>query len=87
MNSVSVLGDVPRFHPHHVHLNEREWIVRLWLDVETNDIEPSLMVAHRCSTTTAEEIEQDGPHLFTLAQMPLSNSRAVSVHHVDVAII
>ena|SRR5579863_3891688 len=42
----------------HVALNERQWIVRLGLDVHPNDVEPRVLVSHASTTRTAEQIKE-----------------------------
>jgi hypothetical protein len=41
-----------------IALNERQWIVRLGLDVHPNDVEPRVLVSHASTTRTAEQIKE-----------------------------
>jgi hypothetical protein len=41
-----------------IALSELKRIVRLWVDVHADHFEPCLVVAHRCSTSTTEQVEQ-----------------------------
>ena len=42
----------------HIALNERQWIVRLRLDVHPNDVETRAFVSHAGTTRTAEQIKE-----------------------------
>jgi hypothetical protein len=39
-------------------LDELKRVVRLWLDIHPNHIEASLVVAHGCATSPAEQVEE-----------------------------
>ena len=42
----------------HVALNERQWVVRLGLDVYANDVEPRVFVSYASTTRTAEQVKE-----------------------------
>jgi hypothetical protein len=43
-----------------VVLNEREWVARLWIDIDANDFKASLGVSFACTAGAAEEVEKAG---------------------------
>ncbi len=42
----------------HIALNERQWVVRLGLDVYPNNIETRVLVSHGSATRTTEQIKE-----------------------------
>lgn len=42
----------------HVALNERQWVVRLRLDVHPNNVEPRSLVSYAGATRTTEQIKE-----------------------------
>ena len=47
-----------RWHLESVRLREEKRVIRLWIDVDANDIEAGSMVANCCAASTAKQIQE-----------------------------